>query len=137
MAEIVQPDTTTEINGLTGNVTLAAGTNITLGTVGNTITINSSGGGGGGGTVTTDGSGTANYFPLFIGATELGISPDGGTTTLFFDGSGAFNLSGTGVIYGDPVNGLTMGSNYIEGFGCNLDVSCSAQLGNRCGRAYE
>ena len=116
MAEIVQPDTTTEINGLTGNVTLAAGTNITLGTVGNTITINSSGGGGGGGTVTTDGSGTANYIPLFIGATELGISPDGGTTTLFFDGAGALNLSGTGVIYGDPVNGLTMGSNYIEGF---------------------
>lgn len=35
------------INGLSGGVTLAAGTNITLTPVGNTITINSSGGGGG------------------------------------------------------------------------------------------
>ena len=34
----------TSINGLTGAVTLAAGTNISLGTVGNTITINSTGG---------------------------------------------------------------------------------------------
>lgn len=35
----------TSINSLIGAITLAAGTNITLGTVGNTITINSSGGG--------------------------------------------------------------------------------------------
>lgn len=34
----------TSINGLTGAVTLAAGTNITLGTVGNTITITATGG---------------------------------------------------------------------------------------------
>ena len=33
------------LNTLIGDITLAAGTNITLGTVGNTITINSSGGG--------------------------------------------------------------------------------------------
>jgi hypothetical protein len=39
------------INGLTGGVTLAAGTNITLVPSGNTITINSSGGGGGGSSV--------------------------------------------------------------------------------------
>jgi hypothetical protein len=37
------------INGLSGGVTFAAGTNVTLSTTGNTITINSSGGGGGGG----------------------------------------------------------------------------------------
>jgi len=117
MVEIYQPGGeggVTTINGLDGDITLAAGTNITLVPVGNTITINSTGGTGG--TVTTDGSGTANYIPFFIGATELGISPDGGTTTLFFDGAGDLNLDGTGVIYGDPVNGLTMGSNYIEGF---------------------
>jgi hypothetical protein len=35
------------INGLDGDITLAAGTNITLVPVGNTITINSTGGGGG------------------------------------------------------------------------------------------
>lgn len=34
------------INTLTGAITLAAGTNVTLGTVGNTITVNSTGGGG-------------------------------------------------------------------------------------------
>jgi hypothetical protein len=38
------------INSLTGAITLTAGTNVTLGVVGNTITINSSGSGGGGGT---------------------------------------------------------------------------------------
>jgi len=37
----------TQVNGLSGGVTLAAGTNITLTPVGNTITIASSGGGGG------------------------------------------------------------------------------------------
>ncbi len=39
------------LNGLTGGITLAAGTNITLVPSGNTITINSSGGGGGGSSV--------------------------------------------------------------------------------------
>ena len=43
----------TSLNSLTGGVTLAAGTNVTFGTVGNTITINSSGGGGGGFPVNT------------------------------------------------------------------------------------
>lgn len=37
------------VNGLTGAVVLAAGTNVTFSTSGNTITINSSGGGGGSG----------------------------------------------------------------------------------------
>jgi hypothetical protein len=39
----------TQLNGLTGGVTLAAGSNVTLTPLGNTITIDSSGGGGGGG----------------------------------------------------------------------------------------
>lgn len=45
MVEIYNPQSegVAEINGLTGDVTIAAGTNITLGTVGNTITINSAG----------------------------------------------------------------------------------------------
>ena len=60
-------------NGLSGGVTLAAGTNITLTPVGNTITINSSGGGGGGSSVytvndTLDFSETINgYYLTFSG----------------------------------------------------------------------
>ena len=47
--EIHQPginesDVVASLNGLTGDVTLSAGTNITLNTVGNDITINSTGG---------------------------------------------------------------------------------------------
>jgi hypothetical protein len=38
----------TTVNNLSGNVVLAAGTNVSLDTAGNTITINASGGGGGG-----------------------------------------------------------------------------------------
>ena len=44
----VSGNVVTQLNGLTGGVTLAAGSNITLSPVGNTITIASSGGGGGG-----------------------------------------------------------------------------------------
>jgi len=42
----VSGDVVTKLNGLTGGVTLAAGSNITLTPFGNTITIASSGGGG-------------------------------------------------------------------------------------------
>ena len=45
----VSGDVVTTLNGLTGGVSLAAGSNVTLTPVGNTITIASSGGGGGGG----------------------------------------------------------------------------------------
>lgn len=38
-------DGVTSINGLTGDITLSPGTNITLDTVGNDITINATGGG--------------------------------------------------------------------------------------------
>jgi hypothetical protein len=57
----------TRLNGLTGGVTLAAGPNITLTPVGNTITIESSGGGGGGGT----------YFS-FTEGTTVGAGPTAG-----------------------------------------------------------
>jgi len=43
----VSGNVVTQLNGLTGGITLAAGSNITLSPVGNTITIASSGGGGG------------------------------------------------------------------------------------------
>jgi hypothetical protein len=46
---IVSGNVVTQLNGLTGGVTLAAGSNVTLTPVGNTITISSAGGSGGGG----------------------------------------------------------------------------------------
>jgi len=64
------------INGLSGGVTFAAGTNITLTPVGNTITIASSGGGGGGGspvygvTTSIDFSEQINQIKLRVGGTS-------------------------------------------------------------------
>src|SRR5207237_1840233 len=63
----------TSLNGLTGNVTLAGSTNITITPSGNTLTIDSTGGGGGnailnqttlqaGANFNIDGTGTANIF---------------------------------------------------------------------------
>lgn len=56
------------LNGLTDNVTLAAGSNITLTPSGNTLTIASTGGGG------LTGSGTAGQIALWNGSTSLGTS---------------------------------------------------------------
>ena len=53
------------LNSLTGAIVLAAGTNVTLGTVGNTITINSTGGGGGSGTVTSVALAEGSSTPIF------------------------------------------------------------------------
>jgi len=45
-SELDPSDYVSSLNGLTGDVVLAAGTNITLTPVGNTITISSAGGSG-------------------------------------------------------------------------------------------
>ena len=57
------------LNGLSDDVTIAAGSNITIGSSGNTLTISSTGGGGGIG-----GSGTTNTIPKFTDASTLGNS---------------------------------------------------------------
>ena len=71
----------TSLNGLTGDIILAAGTNISLGTVGNTITINS-----------TASSG------LTVGTTPIA---SGTSTRILYDNAGVlgeYTLTGTGTV---------------------------------------
>ena len=58
------------LNGLTDDVNLVAGANVTITPSGNNLTINATGGGGG----TIGGSGTNNYIPKFTGSSEIGNS---------------------------------------------------------------
>ncbi len=67
-AKIASGQVVKSVNGLTDNVTLAAGSNITLTPSGNTLTIALTGGGG------LTGSGTAGQIALWNGATSLGTS---------------------------------------------------------------
>jgi hypothetical protein len=78
----------TEINGLLGAVTLAAGSNITLTPVGNTITIASSGAGTG--TVThTAGALTASALVVGNAADDVKVLASLGTTTTVLHGNAA------------------------------------------------
>lgn len=106
--EIVQPagsgSGVSSLNTLTGAVTLAAGTNITLVPVGNTITINSTGGGGS--PLTTKG----DLYGYDTGNARIPVGSDG--TVLTADSGQALGVkwatvSGTGdmtkAVY-DPAN---------------------------------
>jgi hypothetical protein len=66
----VSGNVVTQLNGLTGGVTLAAGSNVTLTPVGNTITISSAGGSGGGG----GGGGGLTYYYQTTTPTDPGIT---------------------------------------------------------------
>lgn len=93
------------INGLTGAIVLAAGSNITLTPVGNTITIASSGGGGG----VTSVSGTANRITSTGGATpviDISASYIGqaSITTLGTVTTGTWNATAVTVPYGGTGN---------------------------------
>ncbi len=114
----------TSLNGLTGAVTLSAGTNVTFGGSGNNIVINAAGGGGGGlasvshnGTLTGDGTGGN---PLSVAA-PLNLSNSETTVTLAGTQVGVFaSTTDTNVtsytpaiygtakvvgVYGDATNG--------------------------------
>jgi hypothetical protein len=83
---ICVPNGVPSVNGITGPVTIAAGTNMNVTTSGNIVTLASTGGGGGSGTV---GSGTAQQVAVYpatgtfvAGASSLnGISVDGASPT--------------------------------------------------------
>ena len=83
ISDASSPDSVTLLNGLTGSITLNAGTNITIASGVGGITFNSSGGGGGGGVsagagMTLDGS-TLGIDPTAV-VHVAGISADGGVT---------------------------------------------------------
>lgn len=71
----------TSINTLTGDVVLAAGTNVTLVPVGNTITINASGSGGGITSINTDTT-AAQLIVAASTGTDFTIGTTSGTTTV-------------------------------------------------------
>ena len=73
----------TIINALTGAITLAAGTNITLVPVGNTITINSTGGGGGGLTSINLDTTAAQTLTVGTSGTDFSILDAGGGSHVF------------------------------------------------------
>ncbi|HKQ76993.1 MAG TPA: tail fiber domain-containing protein [Blastocatellia bacterium] len=101
-AKIAPNQALKSLNGLTDNVTLTAGSNITLTPSGNTLMIAATGGGGGG----VEGGGTIGKIAKWIGASALGDSAisesDGkvgiGTTTPL----GALEVHGIGGVEQGP-----------------------------------
>jgi len=115
----VSGDVVTKLNGLTGGVTLAAGSNITLTPVGNTITIASSGGGGtgSGATGATGATGpqgntgpVGDYVSTFNGLTGAvtGVTLGGAAFTGLVSSTVGFSGPGTNLI--GNASGLTAGS---------------------------
>lgn len=107
----------TGINGITGNVTLAAGSNISLNPVGNTITINAGGGGGGeiasiNGEYLLDGTEPATGVTGFIGVVGLSY--------------GFATLDDAGINYGKNI--LTFRSTNTENGQIYLDISPRVQI---------
>ena len=116
------------LNTLKDDVTLVAGSNITITPSGQNLTIASTAGGVGG-------SGTANYLPLFTGTTTLGnsvIYQTGGNIGIGTTTPGAkLELSGSDAL----INGLTIGKGTSNistnsAFGYRTLYSNTTGLGN-------
>jgi hypothetical protein len=93
------------VNNLSGAITLAAGTNVTLGTVGNTITINASGGSGG---ITSVNSETGPAITVAAGS-GIGVATTTNTVTVSNTGVLSVGVNNTLVNTGtaqEPVLGI-------------------------------
>jgi len=97
ISDASSPDSVTSLNGLTGGITLNAGTNITITSGVGGITLNSSGGGGGGaGTTLAAGAG------MTLSATVVGVGH-----TLGIDPTAVIHVAGissdAGITVGGPI----------------------------------
>jgi len=97
------------LNGLTGNITLAAGSNITITPAGNTLTIASTGGGGGGGIL--------NQTTLQTGAN---FNIDGTGRANIFNANTQFNLGGQRILSGTSESGT---ANLFAGFSAGASTT--------------
>lgn len=115
----------TSLNTLTGAVTLAAGTNITLTPVGNTITIDSAGGGGSsiGGAIT---GGTAGSV-LFVNPNAI-IAQD--NAKFFWDDSAGSLLLKRNTNDGSSATLQALGAGGALGTASNVSVSFSPDFGS-------
>lgn len=121
-AKIAGGQVAKSVNGLTDNVTLAAGSNISITPSGNTLTIASTGSGG------VSGSGTAGQIALWNGTSSLAtsqISQSGGNI-------------GVGLTSGAPTDRLTVQSP-TDNYGIvNTDgaIAVGTYLGGTTGRGW-
>lgn len=114
-ADIPSGQVVKKLNNLSDNVTLAAGTNITITPSGNTLTIASTGGGGGGGIL--------NQTTLQTGAN---FNIDGTGKANIFNAVTQFELNGERILKADLSDG--------DGGGENLFVGLEAGQSNKGGR---
>jgi len=102
--DIANTQVVKSINSLKDNVNLVAGSNITITSSGQNLTISSTSGGMGG-------SGTTNYIPLFTGTTSLGNS-------ILFQSGSKLGLNTT-----SPDFALTVDANPTAGLGIKITRS--------------
>ncbi len=114
-AKIAPGQVVKSLNGLEDNVTLAAGSNITITPSGNTLTIASTGGSSGVG-----GSGATNTVPLWTGGTTLGnsvITQTAAGRVGIGIGSPSTRLEVAGDIRAAPTSGIALTGDSPTGIG--------------------
>lgn len=102
------------VNTLTGNVTLAAGNNVTITPSGNTLTIAATGGGGTAGVSSVNNvTGAVNL----VAGSNVSITPSGQNITIASTGGGSAGVA--------SVNGITGPVTISAGSGAGIDVNAS------------
>ena len=105
------------VNTLTGNVTLAAGNNVTITPSGNTLTIAATGGGGTAGVSSVNNvTGAVNL----VAGSNVSITPSGQNITIAATGGGSAGVSGISVNSGAPITGSV---GFMNGDGINMTAS--------------